>query len=184
MNWCAERQTPIVSGTTGLDDQQQVHLETAARRAPVFWAPNMSIGASLLIRLAADAASALGNDVEIEISETHHRDKIDAPSGTARALLESVCNALGRDVQQSAVYGRSGQCGPRKPGEIGVHALRIGRTIGRHEIQLVTDQETLTLRHSAQSRDAFAAGALRAVRWLVDKRPGLYGMSDLLPIRS
>ncbi len=184
VRWCGERGVPIVSGTTGLDDGQQAALAEAARQAAVFWAPNMSIGANVLLRIAAEVAAALGDDVEIEISETHHSAKIDAPSGTARALLEAVCEALGRDPQQVAVYGRSGRCGPRRPNEIGVHSLRIGEVIGEHEVQFLAGRETLKLRHEAHSRDAFAGGALRAARWLVMQPNGLYGMSDLLRIRS
>ena len=184
VRWSAKRGHAIVSGTTGLDRDQRACLEAAAEYAPVFWAPNMSIGASLLIQLASQAAEALGNDVEIEITETHHSAKIDAPSGTAAALLSAVCRRLGRDPDRDAVYGRKGECGPRKPGEIGVHSLRIGDVVGEHEIRFDAGRESLSLRHEAHSRDAFAAGALRAAGWLVDQPNGRYGMRDLLPGRS
>ncbi len=178
--WCAENGVALVSGTTGLSDTDMATLHAAAERVPVVWSPNMSIGINLLLRLVADAAERLGQTWDVEICETHHKEKIDAPSGTARALFEAACAARGQDPLDVATYGRYGQCGPRQPGEIGIHALRLGTSIGEHEVHFAAAGETLTLRHQAQSRDIFAAGALRAARWIVGRPPAFYHMRDVL----
>lgn len=178
--WCAQAGVALVSGTTGLGDADKAALREASARVPIVWAPNMSVGVNLLMQLAETAARQLGVDWDVEISETHHRHKIDAPSGTARTLHEIICAARAQDPLDSAVYGRYGQCGPRQPGEIGLHAIRLGDSIGEHMIQFGGDGETLTLHHRAQSRDIFAAGALRAARWAVQQPPGLYHMRDVL----
>ena len=178
--WCAENGVPLVSGTTGLTDADRAALEVAARHVPVIWSPNMSVGVNILLRLAAELAELLHEGWDVEICETHHRQKVDAPSGTARALLEAVCQARGNEVQDAAAFGRSGQCGPRRTDEVGVHALRLGDAIGEHEIHFAAAGETLTVRNRALSRDIFAAGALRAARWLVGRPSGLYHMRDVL----
>jgi 4-hydroxy-tetrahydrodipicolinate reductase len=178
--WCAENGVPLVSGTTGLSDADLAALRTAAQSVPVVWSPNMSVGINLLLQLAAEAARRLDRTWDVEICETHHKEKIDAPSGTARALFEAVCAAHGQDPLDSATYGRYGQCGPRQPGEIGIHALRLGSNIGEHEVHFASTGETLTLRHRAHSRDIFAAGALHAARWVIGREPGLYHMRDVL----
>jgi 4-hydroxy-tetrahydrodipicolinate reductase len=179
-DWCADRGVPLVSGTTGLGEAETTALQAAARRVPVVWAPNMSVGINLLLRLVADAARHLDQSWDVEICETHHRQKVDAPSGTARALYEAVCAARGQDGRRTGTYGRSGCCGPRPVGEIGIHALRLGANIGEHEVHFGALGETLTLRHRAHSRDIFAAGALRVARWIVGREPGLYEMRDVL----
>ena len=178
--WCAAQGAGLVSGTTGLSDDEQAALSAAAKQTPVLWAPNMSVGVNQLLRLVADAAKSLGEEWNVEICEIHHNRKADAPSGTARALLERICEARGLDARQAAVHGRSGMPGPRKPTEIGVHALRLGDAVGEHEVHFAASGETLTLRHRASSRDIFAAGALRAARWIAGRPPGLYRMTDVL----
>jgi 4-hydroxy-tetrahydrodipicolinate reductase len=178
--WCADAGVPLVSGTTGLGEAGTAALRAAARHVPVVWAPNMSVGINLLLRLAAEATRQLGEAWDVEICETHHKHKVDAPSGTARALYEAVCAVREQDPLEAATYGRYGRCGPRPAGEIGIHALRLGDSIGEHEVHFATAGETLTLRHRAQSRDIFAAGTLRAARWVVGRGPGLYGMQDVL----
>jgi 4-hydroxy-tetrahydrodipicolinate reductase len=178
--WCADHGVALVSGTTGLSDADAAALHAAAARVPVVWSPNMSIGINLLLQLVTEAARRLDPTWDVEICETHHKEKIDAPSGTARALFEAVCAARGQDPLDAATYCRYGQCGPRQPGEIGVHALRLGTNIGEHEVYFAGAGETLTLRHQAQSRDIFALGALRAARWVVGRPPGLYHMRDVL----
>jgi len=178
--WCAQHGVALVSGTTGLSEADTAVLRSAAERIPVVWAPNMSVGVNLLLRLVADAATRLGPAWDVEICETHHKDKVDAPSGTARALFETICTARGQDPLEAATYGRYGPCGPRQPGEIGVHALRLGSHIGEHDVHFAAAGETLTLRHRAQSRDIFAAGALRAARWVAGRPPGLFGLHDVL----
>lgn len=178
--WCAENAVALVSGTTGLQASELSALRTAAARIPVVWSPNMSVGVNLLLQLVTHAAGRLGETWDVEICETHHKHKVDAPSGTARALLEAVCEARRQDPRAAATSGRQGSCGPRRPGEIGIHALRLGSSIGEHEVHFAGPGEILTLRHRAQSREIFAAGALRAARWAVSQPPGLYHMRDVL----
>lgn len=178
--WCADHGVALVSGTTGLSGSSQAALGAAAERVPVVWAPNMSVGVNLLLKLVSDAAARLDETWDVEICETHHRQKADAPSGTARALFEAVCAARGLDPLEAATYGRHGQCGPRPSGEIGIHALRLGSNIGEHEVRFAAAGEALELCHRAQSRDIFARGALRAARWIVGRPPGLYRMRDVL----
>lgn len=178
--WCAEHSVALVSGTTGLsEDVRQAH-RTAAQRVPVVWSPNMSVGVNVLLTLVKQVAGALGQDWDVEISETHHRHKADAPSGTARALLESVCAGRHDDPRQVAVFGREGIGGGRNPGQIGVHALRMGEVVGDHDVHFAAPTEILTLSHRAQSRDTFAVGSLRAAEWIKGRTAGLYSMDDVL----
>jgi 4-hydroxy-tetrahydrodipicolinate reductase len=178
--WCAEHGVALVSGTTGLDEAQHAALRAAAQRIPIVWAPNMSVGVNLLLAAVEELAAKLDDNWDVELTETHHRRKVDAPSGTCRALLEAICRARGQTPAQAAVHGRQGQCGPRPAGQIGVHALRMGEIVGEHEVYFTADSESLILGHRAFSRDTFAAGALRAVRWLHGRPPGLYTMRDVL----
>lgn len=178
--WCAARGAALVSGTTGLGEAEHAALAEAARRVPVVWAPNMSVGVNVLLELVSLAAMRVGAGWDIEITETHHRNKVDAPSGTARALLAAVQEARGAAHKPTAVYGRSGDCGPRGDDEIGVYALRMGSVVGEHEVHIAAEGEVLTLCHRALSRDIFAAGALRAARWVATRPPGLYSMRDVL----
>lgn len=179
-DWCAARGVPFISGTTGLSAQQQSALQAIAEKIPLLWARNMSVGVNVLLGVVGRLAHTLGESWDIEIGELHHRHKVDAPSGTALALFETICKATGRDPSRSAQVGRSGDCGPRKPGEIGMHALRLGDYVGEHEVHFATVGESITLRHRAFTRDAFAGGALRAARWLVGRPPGAYSMLDVL----
>ena len=182
--WCVEAQVPLVSGTTGLlTEADLIALDAAAYAIPVLWSPNMSVGINLLSHLVSEAAQRLGSEWETEICESHHDQKVDAPSGTARELLKAVCAVRDVNPIDAVVYGRYGQCGPRPPGEIGMHALRLGNNVGEHEIHFGYAGEVLTLRHRALARDIFAAGALRAAEWLVAQRPGLYHMRDVLHLR-
>lgn len=176
-DWCRERRVALVSGTTGLEAKHHERLRAASEIAPVLWAANMSVGVNVLLRLVNLAARALA-DWDCEIVEAHHNRKADAPSGTAKALLESVCAA--RDEAAAVVHGRSGAVGARPRGEIGVHALRLGGVVGDHDVHFGLPGEVVTLRHHAESRDIFAAGALRAAKWLAGRPAGLYRMSDVL----
>lgn len=178
--WCAAAGAALVSGTTGLDSAATAALDAAARTIPVVWAPNMSIGINLLLEAVADVARKLSLDWDVEISEIHHRRKVDAPSGTAQALAEAICAARGQDPEQTIVYGREGPCGPRPPGQVGMHALRMGAIVGEHEVHFTCEAESVTLRHRVFSRDTFCAGALRAARWLPGRPPGRYTMRDVL----
>jgi 4-hydroxy-tetrahydrodipicolinate reductase len=166
----------IISGTTGLDEGVRAALERAAQATAVLWEPNMSVGSHVLADLVAHAASALG-DWDVEIVETHHRSKVDAPSGTALRLAESVQQA--RSAAR-LVHGRQGRPGARERDEIGVHALRGGDVIGDHVVHLMGGGERVELVHRATSRDVFAHGALRAARWIVGRPPGRYRLRDVI----
>ena len=175
---CAEAGVPFVSGTTGLTPADLACLQQAARRIPIFYARNMSLGiATLLSLLPAIAATLEGFD--IEIVETHHRHKADAPSGTALALAEAVAGGLDTSLDQVASYGRQG-IAPRRAGEIGMHAVRAGGNPGEHQIIFASEGEEVRLSHRSFSRRAYALGALRAARFVVGRDPGFYGLDDLL----
>jgi len=176
---CRARGVPLVIGTTGLTESQRAAVVDAARSIPIVHTANYSVGINVLLKIVGLVAKALGPDYDIEIAESHHRFKKDAPSGTALAFAKAICTALGTDPGETLTYGRGGQC-PRKPGEIGMHALRVGDTVGEHAIHFGNLGETITLGHSAHTRDTFARGALRATKWILGRRPGLYTMQDVL----
>jgi 4-hydroxy-tetrahydrodipicolinate reductase len=169
----------LVSGTTGLGVDGERELAAASLRVPVLWEPNMSFGVHVLVELVRRAALQLGADFDVEISETHHRMKADAPSGTAGRLLAAVQEAKG--AQSRGVHGRNGRPGPRPADEIAVHALRGGDVIGDHTVHFLGAGERLEFTHRATDRDLFVRGALRAAAAVAGKPPGRYGMSDLLP---
>lgn len=171
--------TPLVSGTTGLDPDAVAALDAHAARAPIVHAANFSTGVNVLLDLVARAARALP-DYDVEIVESHHRHKRDAPSGTALALGQAAAAARGRALDELAVHGRSGDTGERPSGQIGLHALRLGDVAGEHEVFLAGPGERVALAHLATSRATFAQGALRAARWVVGRAPGRYHMRDVL----
>jgi 4-hydroxy-tetrahydrodipicolinate reductase len=173
------RKIAHVIGTTGLTESHLAEIAEAAERIPVVQAPNMSVGVNLLFRIVGEVAAALGDDYDIEIAETHHRFKKDAPSGTALGLARSICEATGRALPDCLVHGRQGPS-PRRPGEIGMHALRVGDTVGEHSVHFGSLGETVTISHSAHTRDTFALGALRAAAWATRQRHGLFSMQDVL----
>jgi 4-hydroxy-tetrahydrodipicolinate reductase len=170
----------IVIGTTGLSEAELDHIREAGKKIPIVQAPNMSIGMNLLFRVVKEMAGALGSDYDIEIVEQHHRFKKDAPSGSALGLLNSVAQGLGKKPKDIAIYGREGREAPRKTGEVGVHAVRLGDTVGEHVVYFGALGETISISHSAHSRDTFAAGAIRAAKWLTGKAAGVYSMQDVL----
>ena len=172
-------ETAMVIGTTGLGQAAEKMIRQAVGRIPIVQAANFCIGVNLLLKLAAQAAGILGEGFDIEIVEAHHRFKKDAPSGTALALARAIGEARGEGHASALRQGRSGQC-PREAGEIGVHAVRLGDTVGEHAVHFGSLGETVSLSHSAHTRDTFAGGALRAAAWVVDKSPGLYSMADVL----
>jgi 4-hydroxy-tetrahydrodipicolinate reductase len=174
------RPIALVIGTTGLTAEDHKLIDDAAKATPVLQAANMSLGVNLLLGLAAQVAARLGDDYDIEIVEAHHRMKADAPSGTALAIAQSVCEATGKSMQTDLVHGRIGAHVPRRRGEIGMHALRSGDVVGRHTISFGAVGEELSLTHQASTRDVFARGALRAAKWLVGKPAGRYSMKDVL----
>lgn len=181
---CAEkaRETGcgLVIGTTGLTALQIAAVEEASRSCPVVVAPNASLGVNVLFGLARRAVRILGDGFDVEIVEAHHRGKMDAPSGTALKLTEIVAEVRGTDHESSIRAGRFGGDAARRPGEIGVHSLRAGAIVGRHELHLVSNLEELVLSHAAFSREAFAEGAERAIRFVHGREPGLYDMMDVL----
>ncbi len=170
---------PVVIGTTGLSEAQQEEIEEAANQVPVLLAPNTSVGVNLLGEVVGDLAAKLGNGYDIEIVEAHHRNKKDAPSGTALFLARAAAGGRGQDLDEVATYGREG-VSPRKEGEIGIHAIRGGAVVGEHRVTFYSDGEEVEVVHRALSRSTFATGALRAAKFIVDAEPGLYSMRDAL----
>ncbi|HUE96775.1 MAG TPA: 4-hydroxy-tetrahydrodipicolinate reductase [Longimicrobiaceae bacterium] len=179
-NGDALRGVALVVGTTGLGDDEERLLNGVAERSPVLTAANFSVGVNLLLSLVESAARALGPEYDIEIVETHHRRKEDAPSGTALALGESIARGRGQSLGPVRRDGRTGRPGARPEGEIGFHSLRGGDIIGDHQVHFIGEVERLELTHRASDRALFAAGALRAVRWLAGREPGRYSMRDVL----
>ena len=176
----ADKGGGAVIGTTGLSAEQRRDAERLAGRAPILLSPNMSVGVNVAFRVLRDMARMLGDDYDVEITEIHHRFKKDAPSGTAVRMAEVVAEALGRDLEATGVYGRHGLPGERTREEIGVMSLRSGDVVGEHTVCFGALGERLELTHRAHSRDTFARGALRAVRFVAGARPGLYSMQDVL----
>jgi 4-hydroxy-tetrahydrodipicolinate reductase len=178
----ARRGIPLVVGMTGLDAERQAELRRASGRQAILVAPNMSLAVNLLFGLVGRAAAALPPDYDVEIVETHHRGKADAPSGTALRLGEIVAGARGGTLAEHAVYGRLGKTAGRAPGAVGFASLRAGDVVGLHQVLFAGTGETLELVHRATDRMTFAYGALAAARWLLGRPPGLYGMSDVLGV--
>ncbi len=177
---CVETKSSLVIGTTGLGDADHRAIDEAGKSIAVLQAPNMSLGVNLLFALAGQVARQLGDDYDIEVVEAHHRFKKDAPSGTALGIAEAICKATGKDLKATLVHGRHGDDVPRNRGQIGMHALRSGDVVGRHTVSFGTLGEELQLTHIASTRDVFARGALHAAKWLAGKKPGRYGMRDVL----
>jgi 4-hydroxy-tetrahydrodipicolinate reductase len=183
LDFCTANNKAIVIGTTGLDDAQKTHLENAASQIPVVFASNMSVGMNLCFKVLDTIARTLGDDYDVEIIETHHRHKVDAPSGTAVSLGEVVANALDRNLKEHAVYGREGIIGPRTQKEIGFETIRAGDVVGDHTVLFANEGERVELTHKASSRMTFAKGATRASAWLNKCPAGLYDMQDVLGLK-
>ena len=177
---CAQNNKAMVIGTTGFFEQQLQILHGYRDKMAIFTSPNMSVGVNLMLQLVARAAQALGDSADVEVIEAHHKDKVDAPSGTAVRIGEVLAGALGRDLSKDAVYGRQGITGARERSTIGFSTIRGGDIVGEHTVMFAGEGERLEITHRAQSRSNFAQGALRAVSFVHDKPPGLYGMNDLL----
>jgi 4-hydroxy-tetrahydrodipicolinate reductase len=170
----------LVIGTTGLEDRQMRALQSAAHEIPIVYSRNLSVGVTVFTELVARAAKALGDGYDVEILEAHHRQKVDAPSGTALALGERVAAARGRRLADLAVHSRQGRTGPRVPGTIGFSVIRGGNIVGEHTVRFIAGEEQVEFKHEAQDRATFARGALRAARWAAGQAPGLYSMADVL----
>ena len=177
---CKENKKHIIIGTTGFSDEQKLMIQQAAEETAVVFAPNMSVGVNLCLKLLEMAASVLNEDYDIEIIEAHHRHKVDAPSGTALRMGEVVADTLGRDLKECAVYGREGHTGARDPKSIGFETIRAGDVVGDHTVMFATEGERVEITHKASSRMTFAKGAMRAAQWLQNKDNGLYDMQDVL----
>jgi 4-hydroxy-tetrahydrodipicolinate reductase len=177
---CVAHGTALVVGTTGLEPAHFATLERAAQRIPIVYGRNMSVGVNLFLELVAQAALALGDDYDVEVIEAHHRQKIDAPSGTALALGERIAEAQNRSLHDVGVYAREGRTGPRVPGTIGFSVIRGGQIVGDHTVMFIAGDEHVEFTHRARDRSAFARGALRAARWAAGRAPGFYSMADVL----
>jgi 4-hydroxy-tetrahydrodipicolinate reductase len=183
IDYCLKNNIALISGTTGLSERQRDKMETASGKIPVIYGTNMSVGMNVLFALVGKAASMLGDEYDIEIVEQHHRFKKDAPSGSALTLAENICRATGRNLPETATHGRCGKDALRQKGTIGMHAVRAGDITGVHSVIFGTLGETVTLNHTANNRDTFVRGALRAAIWLVGKKPASYTMADVLGIK-
>lgn len=181
--FCVAHGNSIVIGTTGFSDVQKQHISDAAKRINVVFAPNMSVGVNLCFKLLDMAARVLGDDVDIEIIEAHHRHKVDAPSGTALRMGEVVADALGRNLDECAIYGREGISGERDRKTIGFESIRAGDIVGDHTVMFAAEGERVEITHKASSRMTFANGAVRAAIWLKSQNAGLYDMQDVLGLR-
>lgn len=175
LEYAAGRGLPVVIATTGHTPDECAMIEEYAKQIPIFVSANMSVGVALTVKLAKQAASVFP-DADIEIIEKHHNRKKDAPSGTALMIAKAVAEAANTT---EFVYGRSGHC-PRNQGEIGIHAIRMGDVVGEHEVLINTGTETITIAHSAHTRDIFAEGSIAALEFLKDKSAGLYNMYDMI----
>jgi len=176
--------TRLVIGTTGHTDEERAAIHEAAKTIPIVFASNYSVGMNTLFWLTREAARVLTQDrFDIEVTEMHHRHKIDAPSGTARRILEILNEETGTSYEKDVAHGRVGNIGPRKPREIGMHTLRGGDVVGDHTVLFAADGERFEITHKASSRLTFAAGSVRAAVWLQDQPPGLYDMQDVLGLK-
>ena len=180
---CLQHRVSIVIGTTGFDAAGRQAIETAARSIPIVFAPNMSVGVNATFKLLEVAARILGPDYDIEVIEAHHRHKVDAPSGTALKIGEVIAAAQGHKLDDVAVFARHGETGPRKPGSIGFAAVRGGDIVGDHTVLFAGTGERIEITHRSASRMTYAVGALRAARFLVGQRSGLFDMHDVLGLR-
>ena len=177
---CVKHGKNIIIGTTGFNDAGKQKISAAAKSIGVVFAPNMSVGVNLCLKLIDTAARILGDDVDIEIIEAHHRHKVDAPSGTAIRMGEVVASALCRDLGECAVYGREGITGARDRKTIGFETIRAGDIVGDHTVLFAAEGERVEITHKASSRMTFANGAVRAANWLQQQPAGLYDMQDVL----
>ena len=179
---CKNSGKAMVIGTTGFSDEELEVINQAATQIPIVFAPNMSVGVNLTLKLLETSAKVIGHDSSIEIIETHHRYKVDSPSGTALKMGEVVANALGRDLANCAVYGREGIEEPRDLNTIGFSSIRGGDVVGEHTVVFFMEGERVEITHKASSRMIYANGAVRAANWLHNKPNGLYSMQDVLEL--
>lgn len=180
---CAHHHKPVVIGTTGMSKEETEQVRRHSAAVPVVLSPNMSIGVNLSFKVLAEIAQTLGDDYDVEIVEAHHRMKKDAPSGTAVKMAQVLARALGRNLDEVGVYARKGMIGERSTKEIGIQTVRAGDIVGEHTVYFAGKGERIEFTHRAHSRDTFAAGAVKAAKWIVGKNPGLYDMQDVLGLK-
>jgi 4-hydroxy-tetrahydrodipicolinate reductase len=180
---CAAAGKILVIGTTGHNDADRARISEIAKKIPVVFAPNFSVGVNTLFWLTRKATEILGPDFDLEVVEMHHRLKKDSPSGTARRLAEILAEVRELDYDKNVMHGREGMVGERQKTEIGMHAVRGGDVVGDHTVIYANVGERVELTHKASSRDTFAKGALRAARWAQGQKPGLYDMQDVLGLK-
>jgi len=178
----AKYKKTMIVGTTGFSGEEILKMKSLSQNIPFLFSPNMSLGVNLLFKLAAETAVSLGDSYDIEIIESHHRFKKDAPSGTAKKLAQEIAKAKGVNLDEVAIYGREGIIGERKKGEIGIHSIRSGDITGEHTVMFTTLGERIELTHKAQSRDTFAYGTIQAIKFMEGKPAGFYEMKDVLKI--
>ena len=181
---CRDARCRMVIGTTGLTPDQREAVSEAAIDTALVLAPNMSVGVNLCFKLLDLAARVMGDDVDIEIIEAHHRHKVDAPSGTALGMGEVIASALGRNLDEVAIFGRQGHTGPRERQTIGFESIRAGDTVGEHSVWFAADGERVEIAHKATNRMTFARGACRAARWIAERERGQFDMQDVLGLRE
>ncbi len=181
---CSTKGKGIVIGTTGFTEQEKTSLLSFQKNTAMCIAANFSTGVNLCLKLLHTAAEVLGDDVDVEIYEAHHRHKVDSPSGTALRMGEVVADALGRDLKANAIYGREGQIGAREKESIGFATVRGGDVVGDHTVMFLADGERVEITHKASSRMSFARGAVRASCWLKEKNAGLFDMQDVLNLSN
>lgn len=177
---CVKHEIPCIIGTTGFSADEEHAIVEAARHIPIVYAPNFSVGVNVVLDLLDRTARVLGDTVDVEVLEAHHRHKVDAPSGTALAMGRTVAQALDRTLEDVAVYGRQGQTGARPREQIGFATVRAGDVVGEHTVLFASEGERVEITHKASSRRTFADGAVRAALWVSEKTPGLYSMRDVL----
>ena len=181
--YCAEHGIKVIIGTTGFDDVGKAAIRAAAEKTAIMFAPNMSVGVNVTLKLLEMAAKSMSEGFDIEIIEAHHRHKVDAPSGTALQMGEVIAGVLGRDLKECAIYGREGVTGERDPSTIGFATIRGGDIVGDHTVLFAGTGERIEISHKSSSRITYAHGALRAARFLADKSNGLYDMQDVLALK-
>ena len=183
LDYCAQHGIKMIIGTTGFDDAGKAAIEAAAKKTAIVFAPNMSVGVNVTMKLLELAAKSFSHGYDIEIIEAHHRHKVDAPSGTALKMGEVVANALGRDLKEVGVFAREGVTGERDPSSIGFATIRGGDIVGDHTVLFAGIGERIEITHKSSSRVTYAHGSLRAARFLQQKDTGLYDMQDVLGLR-
>ncbi len=182
LDWCVKNNKGMIIGTTGFSDDEKSQIDTAGKKIPIVFAANFSVGVTLSLKLLELTARVLGDSVDIEIIEAHHRHKVDAPSGTALKMGEVIADTLDRTLDENAVYCREGVTGERNRKDIGFQTIRAGDIVGEHTVMFADIGERIEITHKASSRMTFAKGAVRAATWLGDQSPNVYDMQDVLEL--